>query len=74
MYGTIKINLEKIAPMDEMKQNPQLKEVDNEIKIKQDHRYSWKTIRHSWLFWVGALLILVAIMYYIVSLNFAFAP
>lgn len=60
--------------MEETKQNPQLKEVDHEIKVKQDYKYSWKTIHHSWLFWVGALLILIAIMYYIVTLNFAFAP
>ena len=60
--------------MDETKQNPQLKEVDHEIKVKQEHKSSWKTINHSWLFWVGALLIFIAIIYYIVTLNFAFAP
>jgi len=56
------------------KKKSKMKKVDNETKVRQDHRYSWKTIHHSWLFWVGALLILIAIMYYIVSLNFAFAP
>ncbi len=34
----------------------------------------WKRIHHSWVFWVFFILTLVAITYYITSIDFAFAP
>lgn len=35
---------------------------------------SWKRLHHSWIFWVFFILTLVAIGYYIMSVDFAFAP
>ena len=34
----------------------------------------WKRFHHSWIFWIFLLLMLVAIMFYITSVDFAFAP
>ena len=35
---------------------------------------AWRRIHHSWIFWVFLLLMFVSIGYYIMSVNFAFAP
>lgn len=35
---------------------------------------SWKRIHHSWIFLVFFILTLSAIAYYVLSVNFAFAP
>jgi hypothetical protein len=47
----------------------------------QDHftghhlnKSSWKRFHHSWIFWVFFILTLTAIGYYIMSVDFAFAP
>lgn len=60
--------------MKENEQNPQLKEVENQISVHRDHRPNWKLMHHTWIFWVFLLLMLAAIMYYIVTVNFQFAP
>jgi hypothetical protein len=36
--------------------------------------WKWRRIHHSWIFWVFMALTLVAITYYITSVDFAFAP
>ncbi len=38
------------------------------------HRPYWKGIHRSWLFWVFLFLMFVGIIYYIMSVDFAFAP
>jgi hypothetical protein len=38
------------------------------------HRPYWKRIHHTWSFWIFLLLMLVGILYYIISVDFAFAP
>lgn len=47
----------------------------------QDHftghhlnKNSWRKIHHSWVFWVFFILTLSAIAYYVMSVDFAFAP
>lgn len=60
--------------MDKNDQNPQLKEVENEISVQQDHPPKGKRLHHTWIFWIGLLLILIAIIYYIMTVNLAFAP
>ena len=40
----------------------------------QEHRSSWKRIHHSPGFWIFLFLMLVAIGYYIMTVDFAFAP
>ncbi len=36
--------------------------------------WRWKRIHHSWIFWVFLVLMCFAILYYITSVDFAFAP
>jgi hypothetical protein len=38
------------------------------------HRPYWKELHHSLIFWVFLLLMFAGITYYIVSVDFAFAP
>jgi len=38
------------------------------------HRPYWKGIHRSWLFWVFLFLMFAGIIYYIMSVDFAFAP
>ena len=34
----------------------------------------WKRAHHSWIFWVGALLIFVAMLTYVMSFDLAWRP
>jgi hypothetical protein len=34
----------------------------------------WKQIHHSWVFWLVLALMMFGITYYIITVNFAFAP
>jgi len=38
------------------------------------HRPYWNDLHHSWLFWVFVVLMFAGIIYYIMSVDFAFAP
>ncbi len=58
--------------MNENKQNLQ-DEIDHDRSLNK-HKFHLKHIHHKWWFWVGVILIFVAIMYYVVSVDFAFAP
>lgn len=60
--------------MNENEQNPQLKDVENEISVHHDQRPQLKRMHHTWIFWIGLLLIFGCIMYYIVTLSFSVAP
>jgi len=60
--------------MNENKHKQNLQEVINHSKSHHERKFHWKQIHHTWGFWVGVILIFVAIMYYIVSVDFAFAP
>jgi len=60
--------------MNENGHNHEPQEGQNYILTQQDHRPHWKRIHHTWSFWIFLFLMFVAIMYYIVSVNFAFAP
>ena len=46
----------------------------NENKNGNEHKPYWKRIHHTWSFWVFLLLMLGGIIYYIMSVDFAFAP
>jgi hypothetical protein len=39
-----------------------------------EHRPYWKGAHRDWRVWVGVILMLAAILYYIMSDNFIFAP
>jgi len=45
----------------------------NENGIIQ-HRPHWKRIHHSLIFWIFLFLMMAGILYYIMSVDFAFAP
>lgn len=48
--------------------------MDENINEKNQHRPYWKRIHHSLIFWIFLLLMMVAIIYYIMTVGFAFAP
>jgi FtsH-binding integral membrane protein len=54
------------------KQN--LQDVIDQSRNQHKHKFHLKRIHHKWWFWVGMILIFSAIMYYILSVDFAFAP
>jgi hypothetical protein len=49
-------------------------EVQDHILVPHDHKPYWKRMHHTWSFWVFLFLMLACILYYIVSVDFAFAP
>ena len=49
-------------------------ETQNSIVPPISRQPRWKRIHHSWIFWVFLFLMLVAILYYVTSVDFAFAP
>jgi len=60
--------------MNENGQEQNLQEVIDHIKYHPKHKPYWKQVHHTWWFWIGVILIFVAITYYAVSVDFAFAP
>jgi len=54
------------------KQN--LQEMINHSRNDHEHKFHLKHIHYKWWFWVGVILIFVSIMYYVVSVDFVFAP
>jgi hypothetical protein len=44
------------------------------ILVHHEHRPYWKRMHHTWSFWIFLFLMLAAITYYIVSVNFSLAP
>ena len=60
--------------MNENEYNHHQKEGYDHIMVHHDHKPYWKRIHHSWIFWVFLLLMLGGIIYYIMSVDFAFAP
>jgi hypothetical protein len=39
-----------------------------------NHKPYWKRVHHSWIFWVFLFLMLVGIIYYAMTVDFALAP
>lgn len=60
--------------MNENGHNQNLQDAVDNSRNHQEHRFHLKHIHHKWWFWIGAILIFVATMYYVVSVDFAFAP
>jgi len=60
--------------MTDNKLNHQPEEGSNYIVIPEEHKSRWRPIHRSWIFWVFLFLMLTAILYYIVTLGFVFAP
>jgi len=44
------------------------------IKAQSEHKFQWKVIHHSLIFWIFALLMLIGIIYFVMSLGFVVNP
>ena len=60
--------------MSENEHNQHQEETQEKILPQQSQKLRWKRIHHTWSFWIFLFLMFVAIMYYITSVDFAFAP
>jgi hypothetical protein len=60
--------------MSENKHNQHQEETQEQILPQNIRQPRWKRIHHTWSFWIFLFLMLVAIIYYISSVDFAFAP
>lgn len=48
--------------------------MDENVNEHNQHKPYWKRIHHSVGFWIFLFLMFVAIVYYIITVDFAFAP
>ena len=60
--------------MSENGHNQDKQDLINHDISHHEHKPYWKRIHHTWGFWVFLVLMLGAILYYIVSVDFALAP
>jgi len=60
--------------MSENEHNQHQEETQNQILPPKSRQPRWKRIHHSWIFWIFLFLMFVAILYYVTSVDFAFAP
>ena len=60
--------------MYENEHNHSKQEGQDHILVHHEHKPYWKRAHHTWSFWIFLFLMLVAIVYYIMSVDFAFAP
>ena len=60
--------------MSENEHNEHQEETQDHIMPQHSHRQRWEQIHHSWSFWIFLFLMFVGILYYITSVDFAFAP
>ncbi len=60
--------------MSKNEQNQHKEEIQDHILPEHSNRRRLKRIHHSWIFWIFLFLTFVAIMYYIIIVNLAFAP
>ena len=60
--------------MSEHDHNYQPQEGQDHILVHHDHKPNWKRIHHSWIFWVFLFLMFSGIIYYIMTVDFAFVP
>jgi len=44
------------------------------IKAQHEHKFHWKVIHHSLIFWIFLLLMLVGIIYFVMSFGFVLNP
>ena len=44
------------------------------IKDQHEQKFHWKVIHHSLIFWIFAILMLVGIIYFVMSLGFVLIP
>jgi len=47
---------------------------EDSIKDQHEHKFQWKLIHHSLIFWIFSFLMLIGIIYFIMSLGFVVNP
>jgi len=47
---------------------------EDSIKAQHEHKFHWKVIHHSWIFWVFSILMFIGILYFIMTFGFALIP
>ena len=47
---------------------------NNHRKVHHEIRPYWKRAHQDWRFWIGFVLMLLAILYYIFSIDFTLSP
>jgi len=60
--------------MNENKNNYSLLKKQEIKNANHAHKPYWKRMHHSWFFWVFMVLTIVAVIYYIVTIDFSNAP
>ena len=60
--------------MNEHNKNQESQTGQDHIEVQHVHKPYWKRIHHTWSFWIFMILMFAGIMYYIMSVDFAFAP
>ena len=68
------MNDERTEQVNENGHKQNLQDIIDQGRFHNEHKLRLKLIHHKWWFWVGIILIFLAIMYYIVSVDFAFTP
>jgi hypothetical protein len=48
--------------------------MNEKVNERNQHHPYWKQLHHSFGFWIFLFLMFVAILYYIISVDFVFAP
>ncbi len=60
--------------MDDNKQNSSNHDLQDHIEPEHNHSPKWKRVHHTWWFWIFLVLMLGGILYYVMTVDFAFAP
>jgi hypothetical protein len=60
--------------MNKNEHNHPMQEAQDHIVVHHEHKPYWKRINHTWGFWVFLFLMFAAIIYYVMSVDFALAP
>ena len=47
---------------------------EDNIKAQHEHKFQWKVIHHSLIFWIFAVLMLIGILYFTLTFGFALIP
>jgi flagellar biosynthesis/type III secretory pathway M-ring protein FliF/YscJ len=60
--------------MNENKQSSSNHDLQDHIEAEHNHLPKWKRVHHTWWFWIFLVLMLGGILYYVMTVDFAFAP
>ncbi len=60
--------------MEDKKLSSSNHDLQDHIEAQHERIPRWKQVHHTWWFWIFLVFMMVGILYYIMSVNFAFAP